>query len=168
MPSLKQLSTSQAEVFLALVQALVLADGQKGLYEWCLQKSVQQQLAPPAAETFRQVDLENCHAACSILLNALAHAGQETASERQAAFLAGADALGIKQAITWREAPVSSDELDAAMATLVTLKPLQKPRLLKAMVASILHDGELLPNEVELLRVVGALLDCPLPPLSAS
>jgi len=167
-PSLKQLSTSQAKVFLALVQELVLADGQKGLYEWCLQKSVQQQLAPPAAEAFRQLDLENCHAACSILLNALAHTGQETASERKAAFLAGADALGIKQAIAWREDPVSSDELDEAMATLVTLKPLQKPRLLKAMVASILHDGKLLPDEVELLRVVGALLDCPLPPLSAS
>ena len=56
-------------------------------------------------------------------------------------------------------------QLEKAIDKLNHLKPLQKPRLLKAMAACINADGVVTPEEAELLRAVGSLLDCPIPPL---
>jgi len=62
----------------------------------------------------------------------------------------------------------NSDELktlDAALIRLSRLLPLQKPRLLKAMVICITHDGQINAAEAELMRAVADTLDCPMPPL---
>ncbi len=60
---------------------------------------------------------------------------------------------------------LSYSQLDAALERLATVKPLQKPALLKACAACILADDQVAPIEVELLRTVAAILDCPMPPL---
>jgi hypothetical protein len=44
------------------------------------------------------------------------------------------------------------------------LKPLLKPRLLKACLAVITQDQKYSPDEMELMRAIGDVLDCPLPP----
>jgi hypothetical protein len=45
------------------------------------------------------------------------------------------------------------------------LKPLAKPRLLKACVAIILHDGRTTPRGIELVRAISTCIDCPMPPM---
>jgi hypothetical protein len=56
--------------------------------------------------------------------------------------------------------------LDKAVDRLRNLKPLQKPRLLKALVRCVRSDGVVTSSEAELLRAIGAVLDCPVPPLA--
>jgi lipid-binding SYLF domain-containing protein len=70
------------------------------------------------------------------------------------------------------EAPpaAASLKLEAASAALQALKrlaPLQKALLIKGLFAAVLVDGTIRVVEAELMRLVGAVLDCPLPPLLA-
>ena len=43
------------------------------------------------------------------------------------------------------------------------MKPLQKPKLLKACAACIAADEKVTADEMELLRAFSSLLDCPMP-----
>ena len=51
------------------------------------------------------------------------------------------------------------------MEELCQLKPLQKPQLLKACVETVSADQQIKPIEMELVRAVAAIMDCPIPPL---
>lgn len=104
-------------------------------------------------------------AASSQLLSALCHAGQEETAEVNAAFAAGKAVLALPVAQLPVAIALDARKLDMALRQLQRLKPLQKPRLLKAMVACVSNDGRLQPAEGELLRVTALLLDCPMPPL---
>jgi phosphoribosylformimino-5-aminoimidazole carboxamide ribonucleotide (ProFAR) isomerase len=58
--------------------------------------------------------------------------------------------------------------LDRALFCLDRLAPLDKARLVSALVATIGRDGVMTANESELLRAICASLHCPLPPLILS
>lgn len=165
-PALKQLSPAQRADFFALQQALIRADGSQSLFEWCLARVLQRYLLPAtAARRSASATLERSAAACSQLLSALAWTGAGDAAQVESAFAAGKAALGLPLALLPQGNAMQPDKLDHALQGLQQLKPLQKPRLLKALVACIAHDGRLQAVEGELLRVVALLLDCPLPPL---
>ena len=67
-------------------------------------------------------------------------------------------------------APVAStlESSAAALEALKTLAPLQKAILIKGLFAAVTADGTIRVAEAELMRMVGAVLDCPLPPLLES
>jgi len=48
----------------------------------------------------------------------------------------------------------------------IELKPLLKPRILKACAKIILADGETTRKGIELFRTISTNLDCPVPPLN--
>ena len=54
--------------------------------------------------------------------------------------------------------------LNAALRKLRALRPLQKPRLIKACAATVLADGGATGRQGALLQGIAATLDCPLPP----
>jgi len=55
-----------------------------------------------------------------------------------------------------------------ALESLKGLAPMQKAVFVKGLFAAVTHDGTILVMEAELMRMVGAVLDCPLPPLLES
>jgi uncharacterized tellurite resistance protein B-like protein len=57
--------------------------------------------------------------------------------------------------------------LSAALERLRHLAPFEKPRLLKACLEAAQADGKISLAEGELVRMVAATLDCPVPPLLA-
>jgi hypothetical protein len=57
------------------------------------------------------------------------------------------------------------DIAEAALGQLKQLAPLEKARLVKGLFAAVTADGTIRVIEAELMRLVGAVLDCPLPPL---
>jgi division protein CdvB (Snf7/Vps24/ESCRT-III family) len=59
-------------------------------------------------------------------------------------------------------------KLDAALSRLDRLRPEAKEQLVAALVTAISHDGRMTVPESELLRVICAVLHCPLPPLYAA
>lgn len=63
---------------------------------------------------------------------------------------------------------IDLQSLDAAMDRLARLKPRAKRTFIKACAMGILADSQVTPKEIELLRAISALLDCPMPPVVTS
>ena len=169
LPSLKQLSPDQYGIFIGHLQQLMLADEQISMFEWCLFKILSYNLDRRAARDEPLVDLKACASECQVLLSALAQTGHSTLAEASSAFAASARELSMDIALEleWNKSPDIA-VLEQVLGKLKNLRPLQKPRLLKAMVLCIQHDGKVSSEEGELLRAVAVVLDCPVPPLSNS
>jgi hypothetical protein len=54
--------------------------------------------------------------------------------------------------------------LDSALAALIPIRPRDKERVLRGVVATIKADAVTAAPERELFRVIAITLDCPLPP----
>ncbi|MGH8734921.1 MAG: hypothetical protein ACREVB_14640, partial [Burkholderiales bacterium] len=159
----------KAEVVAAL-QAVVSADRRVSLHEFVVLTLVRSQLMPQpkAAETKKLADLKT---EASVLLALMAHAGTRTdatgAREEalHAAIRAGAATMGIPADVSVK---VTLESANTALEALRSLAPMQKGLLVKGLFAAVTHDGTIRVTEAGLLRLVGAVLDCPLPPLLES
>jgi hypothetical protein len=95
-----------------------------------------------------------------LILSLIAHA---TNGEAAASFDHGLKELGIPLKLIDARA-ISLVDVKAALARLNQLAPMQKPRLVKALVQCALADGKLTLTDAELLRAICSTLDSPLPP----
>jgi hypothetical protein len=104
-----------------------------------------------------------------ILLSVMAHASIRAdakgarAEALHVAMAAGAAEMGIAEEAT--HTALTLDAAEAALGQLKQLAPLEKARLVKGLFAALTADGTIRVIEAELMRLVGAVLDCPLPPL---
>ena len=101
------------------------------------------------------------------LLSTIARFGHEQESQRRSAFEAGVDALELDN--DHRPTFEATDDpnfsrLNRALKDLRLLRPLAKPKLIKACAATATADGHVSGLEGALMRGFGAALDCPLPP----
>ncbi|MEM6707836.1 MAG: M48 family metallopeptidase [Pseudomonadota bacterium] len=167
MPALKEGSKAQARSLLRTLTELIKADRQIALFEWVLHRLMVQELRPhfekPEPPKWEYGTLSQVADACSELLTALATRGNPQARSQEAAFRAGADALGLELRFEPQPDP-NLTRLSAAMTTLRKLTPLAKPRVLKAAAETVLADELVTVDEGALLQGVSAALDCPLPP----
>jgi hypothetical protein len=151
---------------IAALEAVVAADRRVSLHEFVVLTLVRNQLAPRPrpVEKKRIADLK---AEAATVLALVAHAGTRAdatgarEAALQAAIKAGADVLGIPAA----SAELSLQSANQALEALKSLEPMQKGVLVKGLFAAVTHDGTIRVAEAGLMRVVGAVLDCPLPPL---
>jgi hypothetical protein len=91
--------------------------------------------------------------------------GPEGEKAFQLAFQAGAAEMGLSGATPVPRDSVKLDSAAAALMKLRGLAPLAMPALIKGLFAAASADGTIRIAEAELLRLTGALLNCPLPPL---
>jgi hypothetical protein len=73
--------------------------------------------------------------------------------------------LGLAQIPPFSPVPGWSGALDRALHCLDRLPPADKARLVEALGVVVVHDGQVMREEAELLRAICAVLHCPLPPL---
>ncbi|MEO8145718.1 MAG: M48 family metallopeptidase [Betaproteobacteria bacterium] len=173
LPAIKAAPAQAREELVTALQAVIHADRRVSLHEFVVLTLVRSQLAPrgkPGAMGSRKItDLKD---AAEILLSLVAHAGTrrdatgKRGEELQAAVRAGAKEMGLPESPA-----VSALTLETAAEALEMLKglaPLQKAVLIKGLFAAVCADGVIRVMEAELMRLVGAVLDCPLPPLLES
>ena len=170
MPALKSLSRPQYERFTANVVALIKMDRNISLPEWVLHRLLVKELRPhfegPRRSRPRYGRIDQVTDAATVLLSTLARFGHDDAAGQARAFDAGAAALELTRA-RLRFDPTDDpnfSRLNEAIRTLSLLKPLAKPRLIKACAAVAMADGHVSGTEGALLQGVAAALDCPLPP----
>jgi uncharacterized tellurite resistance protein B-like protein len=165
-PAIKEQKQKARDAFLADLTAVVEADRRVTLREFVLLTLLRQRLregaGQPIATRFRRVEEVGADAQAVLSLVALAAAEPAKAFERGAAVLK----LG------WTDI-VSKDALNTArvgeaLERLRHLAPFQKPGVLKACVEAAAADGKVGLAEGELVRMVAATLDCPVPPLIAA
>jgi len=165
-PSLRQLSKVQYRFFMNVLGKLIMADNEILLFEWCLFKILRYSLddRPDRRQKYRS--LKALHKECEALLSVLASSGHTDEAGAKSAFMAAKEYLKLNMGMQYRHnLGANTGQLEKALDNLNTLKPMEKPKLLKAMAATINADGKVTAEEAELLRAVGSLLDCPIPPL---
>ncbi len=168
LPALRQLSAPQTQGFRAALEALIAADGRVTLFEWCLSRILLSGLTPDSGPGRQggagQAECADLAADCALILSLVARI-QDDGDAVRLASTAAQQAMGLLETLSLAERPVDHRALDQALARLQGLKPQAKHQLLQACAAAILADEKVVPAELEVLRAVGAVLDCPIPPL---
>ncbi len=169
--ALRALSPNQFVQFKAAVENIIASDSSVNLREWVIQRFVLQQLdqhfgfrKPPKAKYAR---LDVLGKDVETLLSLIAWVEHRDAAEASAAFTNGAAKTELSNLELLPATAFKLKVLDRALDNLMQLRPLVKPRLLKACVALIMHDGRATTRGIELVRTISTCLDCPMPPMSA-
>ncbi len=169
MPALKSLSEAQFRRFIDTLAALIRSDGSIHAFEWVLHQVLLKELSPHFEGVRRRragrQSLGNLAPAIATLLSTVARTGQDDSEAARAAYAAAAASIELDDVSFEAEPDPNMARLSSAMRQLRDLHPLAQPRLLKACIQCVLHNGRILDAERDLLHGVAAALDCPLPPL---
>jgi Zn-dependent protease with chaperone function len=171
LPAIKSAPEAARKELIAGLEAVSHADRRVSLHEFVVLTLVRDQLAPkakPAAIATRKLSDLKEEAAIALTVIALAGTRADATGARQAALQAALNAGAKEMGIAAPTPPASALTLEAASGALERLKqlaPLQKALLVKGLFAAATADGTIRIAEAELMRLAGAVLDCPLPPL---
>lgn len=164
MPALRAMSTPQYRQFKSTLLAVIRADRQTDLFEWCLFQLLRHYLDPVYLQVTssrpRHRHLGQVRGQIREVLSVLAHQG-EGDSER--AFALAAAELGLDTLTLIPAADCTVAGFSRAVTTLADCYPLLKPRILKAMALAAADDGHVCAAEREIVIAVAAVMDCPLP-----
>jgi Zn-dependent protease with chaperone function len=150
------------------IHELIHADGRVSVFEYALGTMLESQINDtlrPSAAADGRLKLEDVRDDIALLLAVFAHVGHADAREAARAFQRGLNAALPRVTMPYVAPTDWPQRLDQALLRLDRLLPMARQVLLEAVVAAILHDGQVTVDEYELLRTVCASLHCPLPPL---
>jgi Zn-dependent protease with chaperone function len=168
-PVLRLRPRPDLEAFLDTVHAVVHADGEVSLFEYCLGKLLQVQvldsLDPGSHAGFGRRKLPRTGSEVSTLLCVVAQCGHRDPAEARRAYLAGIDRVLPREHLPYLERDAGVRALDAVWEPLDALDPLARQALVEGIAATIAHDGRVTVAESELLRTICGVLRCPLPPM---
>jgi hypothetical protein len=168
LPSLRQLSNAPYLLFKKNLLFLMQADKRIDLFEWSLQKilfhHLDAEFGRPGKMIAKFGSFNAVKKHIDVLVSMLVYACVKGEAEMAAAFASAEQELGLANLVLLPREQISLDNLDVSIGKLALLKPLLKPRLLKACLAVITQDQKYSPDEMELMRAIGDVLDCPLPP----
>jgi Zn-dependent protease with chaperone function len=168
LPAVKSSHDIARKELIAALEVVINADRRVSLHEFVVLCLVRQQLAAPERRQAASRRLAELAADAAVVLSVVAHAGTRAdaagarAEALQAAMAAGAKEMGLSLQLV---DAVTLERAGAALDSLKALAPLQKALLVKGLFAAVTADGAIRVSEAELMRLVGAALDCPLPPL---
>ncbi len=168
----KERPEGELRFFKGLAHRLADTSGEVELFEYCLLKLLElyldQARAPARAQAPRVSAQAGQRAVAELLQIVAQHGGDDERAARQA-YAVGAqayeDALG--RALKLPEYTPVSDwqpRLDAALLAAAGLPAPYRRATVTALASVITHDHEVIVAELELLRVVCAALEWPLPP----
>ena len=173
LPAVKSAPQETRDRLVAALEAAIGADRRVSLHAFVVLTLVRSQIAPlgrPGAYGSKKI--AELQAETAVVLSLIACAGvRQDATGPRAEALAAAMRAGTKE-MGLPEAPAAGalrlEVAAAALEALKSLAPMQKAILVKGLFAAVSADGTIRVIEAELMRLVGAVLDCPLPPLLES
>ncbi len=166
-PAVKSRPQKVRDAFLADLAAMIEADRRVTLREFVLLTLLRQRLregaGQPIPTKFHAIDevRDDAHSVLSLVSLA-------ARDRAQAAFEKGASVLGLGLSAPLGAEALTSARIGEALERLRHLSPFAKPALLKACFEAAAADGTFRLAEAELVRMVAATLDCPVPPLLAA
>jgi Zn-dependent protease with chaperone function len=167
--TLHQLSAKQYSLFRENLDMLIEIDKKISLFEWSIRKIVFHHLDPvfamKAGTTRQNLELKQTKSACALLLSVLIYSGKQQGINDSDVFNRAIDEPGMDGISLLPKNAIRLDQLNSALDRLAQLKPLEKPRLLKACAIAITADQQITSDEVEIYRAISAIIDCPVPPL---
>ena len=168
-PVLRLRPRPELDTFLDCVFAVVHADGEVSLFEYCLGRlltvQVRESLDPSRYARFGRRKPGNVRQEFATMLAVVAHAGNADATSAQHAYLAGMQRVLPRDHLPYAPPANGVLALDAVWEPLDALDPLAKQAMVESVTAAISHDGRVSVAEAELLRTICGVLHCPLPPM---
>ncbi|MEM8883227.1 MAG: M48 family metallopeptidase [Planctomycetota bacterium] len=168
-PTLRHMNESEYRALKEDVEYLSKTDRVIEPFEWVLGRILRHYLEPRFEKKPRRrvqiYDVAGVRGEMSQLLTQLARTGQAQDEEQEAAFAAGAAALGDTRVTMLPPEACTLSSLDEAVDRLATLAAPEKKKVLDACAATIAADGRVTVLEGELLRGIADVLECPMPPL---
>ena len=171
LPALKSGATEIRQRLLAALQTVIEADRRMSVHEFAIFTFANTQLRDARSPAVKYRSIAAAKEDVLAVLSMVAHAGRRAGTganmdgEVEAAFAAGAKEMGIDDATLLPIAGFTLTRARAALERLQYLAPLAKAVLVKGLFAAVTADGTIRMMEAELMRMIGAVLDCPLPPL---
>jgi Zn-dependent protease with chaperone function len=174
LPAAKAASEEAKRGVLAALELVINTDRRVSLHDFVMLTLVRTQLEPRGkpsqlAGNRRIADLQT---EAMVVLSLIAYAGvRADAGGARSQALASAMRAGTAQMGLPDATAAVSLRLEVAAESLQALKllsPMQKAILVKGLFAAVSADGTIRVVEAELMRLIGAVLDCPLPPLLES
>ncbi|MGH8494839.1 MAG: M48 family metallopeptidase [Gammaproteobacteria bacterium] len=177
MPTLRHRPQDHLEFLADQLRQLADIDGRVELFEYALLRVLETELETaswPAdgGKRVRRADQPALRRAVLDLFAILARHGHANEASATAAFAQGLETVFGTDAAPGKMPDVKSggraEALDGALGILRNLHGASRRRLVAGLAATVIHDGTLSADEAELLRVICASLDTPLPPLLAA
>jgi Zn-dependent protease with chaperone function len=172
LPAIKTASGEAKSELIKALEAVIQADRRVSVHEFVVLTLVREQIAPkgkPGASG--SLKISQLRGEAATVLRLVAHAGIRPDAtgardeELRTAVRAGVKELGLEEGDVVTGVSFTIESAAAALEALKALAPLQKAILIKGLFAAVTADGTIRIAEAELMRMVGAVLDCPLPPL---
>jgi hypothetical protein len=166
LPALKSISLKQYRSLKTMLLQLIQADARTELHEWCLYQLVRHYLDPefiqvkPSRARHRSLSKVQPH--LRVTLSVLAHEG---GGDTATVFQMGTRELGLDSLQLLPRDQCSVSAFSKSVHELADCYPLLKPRVLKAMTLAAGEDGQLSPEEKEIIAAMAAVMDCPSPEL---
>jgi Zn-dependent protease with chaperone function len=166
-PAIKEQRQKARDAFLADFAAVVEADRRVTLREFVLLTLLRQRLREGAGEPIRTQyrSIEEIASDAQTVLSLVALSAQP---DPQAAFQKGAAVLRFDWKAPLAPQALTTARVSESLERLRHLSPFAKPGILKACFEAAAADGVFRLSEGELVRMVAATLDCPVPPLLAA
>lgn len=168
-PVLRLRPRPQLEHFLDAVQAVIDADGEVSLFEYCLarllQVQVRESLDPARYARFGRRKPGGVRNEFATLLAVVAQAGHADPAKARLAYLTGLQRVLPRDHLAYAPPARGVQALDAVWEPLDALDPLAKQAMVEAVTDAISSDGRVSVAEAELLRTICGVLHCPLPPM---
>lgn len=167
-PTLEELPEAEMIAIPDEVDALINADKRVTLFEFCLATLLRHTLKERGAPHRGKLGggMKELHRDTSQLLSLLVHAGHREEAEQRSAFeQAVATMKGDGDITLLTRSELSLKAIEESLGRLARLNFRFKGKLIEAATVAIMADGEVKLNELDLLRTIGASLDCPIPPL---
>ena len=168
LPLLRTMTTTQYRNFSENMEFLIKADNNISLFEYCVGKILTRNLDLCFDKTKTSVvkykDICLLIPRCEELLSCLAYWNAATPEAAKEIFEKASEKLGVGN-LTIRSADQCDLKLlDNTLNELAQAAPLVKRLVFEGCISCIVADNEIKIEEAELIRAIGSMLDCPLPP----
>ncbi len=165
-PALRHLSPEALADMRRAIRELIQADDRVTVFEFALARLLLVQVRDLVSnEEPRRVRMKRCHVELGDLFAVMARAGQPGEVAARRAYEAGLARLLPRQRPDYRPPEDWRAALDRSLDRLDGLPSVVKREVLEALGVTCAHDGQLGPEQADLLRAVAASLHCPVPPL---
>ena len=174
-PTLKRRPAHEIEKILSTIHELSIVDGRIDVFEYLLTRLVEKYLneahIPNRTRLHGKKKLSSCIDELTIVISTVATHGHNSETslglqQAQHAFRNGMESVGIKH----KNLTFSDDwhtKLDSALEVLNKLNPSEKQKFVIALSRTVLDDKKIITEEQEMLRVICALINVPLPILQS-
>lgn len=168
MGPLRQLPVADRHQLIAVINGLSSRAGAPSIFGYALRKSALSYLQEVSANprVARILPMRAASEDLRVVLGVLARCGaDDDLPAIQQAFTAGWEQLQLAPPPLVHTLVAWVGPMDRALVRLDRLAPRDKERVVRALTVTIANDGRVNLAEAELLRLLCALLHCPLPPL---